>query len=177
MTTSVTRTDFRQLRTVRTLADFARRFPAWPYVWFRGLLFSTVYFGPAETPSYRVSESLSDRGLIVCRDAAGALFRTRVDRDLAALAEAARTAPDDSTLAAGRAFLESRRNRASQSGKNGRDGVQTPEAPENRQERHPRTIPGRSGHVSKAAPLSAARSAPVVVGFDPDGGRRSHPGG
>ena len=94
--------DFRAIRTVTTLSDFAKRFPAWPYCWFRGRLFSSLYFGPSETPSYRVSRSLADRGEIACRDAAGELFRTGVARDLAALTEAARLAPGDSTLAEGR---------------------------------------------------------------------------
>ena len=169
--TTKTRVDFRQIRTVATLRQFAEKFPSWPLTWFRDWLFGPMFLGAAERPVFRVSRSLSDRGEIVCRDAAGELFRTCVARDLAALEEAARLAPDDATLAEGIAFLEARRTRASQSGKNGRGGVSVPAAPENRQERQSRTIPGRLGHVSGTEPLLTATPAPVAAESTP-GGRR-----
>jgi len=155
--------DFRAIRTVATLRQFAEKFPAWPLTWFRDRLFEPEFHGAAEPPVFRVSRSLSDRGEIVCRDAAGEVFRTCVARDLAALEEAARLAPGDLTVREGRAFLESRRNRASHSGRNGNGGVSVPLAPKNRQERHPRTIPGRLGHVSGAAPPLTATPAPVAA--------------
>ena len=113
----------RLLRSVVTLADFAHKLPSWLLVWHRGRCFQPLYFGPSETSAYRVSSGLSDRGEIVCHDDAGELFRTRVNRDLAALEETARLAPGDSTLGEGRTLLEARRNRASQRGKSGQDGV------------------------------------------------------
>ncbi len=103
--TTKTRTDFQAIRTVTTLANFAPRFPAWPYVWFHGRYFAPLFYGGGESPAYRVSSGPTDKGPIVLTWPDGRRFRSQRDRDSAALVEAARLAPDDPTAAEARAIL------------------------------------------------------------------------
>jgi len=103
--TTKPRTDFRLVRSVASLADFARQFPAWPYVWFHGRYFAPLFYGGGESPAYRVSSGPTDKGPIVLTWPDGRRFRSQRDRDRAALAEATRLAPDDPTAAEARAIL------------------------------------------------------------------------
>ena len=87
--TTITRTDFRQLRTARSLAEFAERIGSAPYQIFRGRYFAPLFLGAAERPCFRVSGSLSDHGQIIGTWPDGTRFWNQGDRDRAMLAAAA----------------------------------------------------------------------------------------
>lgn len=77
------------------LLDMARRFKREPYVIYRGTIYEPLVLGPAETPAYRRSTDLANRGEIVTAWPDGKAFDSQVERDEACLEDASTLAPDD----------------------------------------------------------------------------------
>ena len=81
--------------TAKNLADFACLIEVEDYAVYRKWFYGTFFYGPHETPCYRKSKSLSDKGYIVTAWDNGEMFKTPAERNRACVLDASRHARYD----------------------------------------------------------------------------------
>ena len=79
---------------------------------YRGDYYAPLFYGGNETPAYRRSSGLGDRGVIITAWPDSRIFRSRAERDEACVADAAAEAQDDPTRAEALAFVREASERA-----------------------------------------------------------------
>ena len=81
--------------TAKNLADFACMVEIEEYAVYQGWFYDTFFYGPHETPCYRKSKSLSDKGHIITAWDNGKVFKNPAERNRACVLDASQHAHHD----------------------------------------------------------------------------------